>query len=115
MKDKKNKSYHRLVHIHKAIEQIEEFVRNIDEKTFQADPLVSSAVLFQFSVIGEAVIHIDAELLSKYNYPWHRVRAFRNLISHAYFNIKMEAVWYIIENNLAEIKQIVETILKNEF
>jgi len=115
MKDKRLKSYERLVHIHQAIEQIEEFVRGVCEKTFLVDPLISSAVLFQFSVIGEAVIHIDEELLAKYDYPWYKVRAFRNLISHAYFNIKMEGVWNIIENDLAGLKQIIDTILENEY
>jgi uncharacterized protein with HEPN domain len=115
MKDKGAKSYERLLHIHRAIEQIEAFIRDVDEQTFLADPIISSAVLFQFSVIGEAVIHIDERLLAKYDYPWHKVRAFRNLISHAYFDIKLEAVWNIITNDLAGIKQIVGTILTNEF
>lgn len=115
MKDIRLKSYERLVHIHQAIHQIETFVRDVDEKTFLADKLISSAVLFQFSVIGEAVVHIDAGLLDKYDYPWHKVRAFRNLISHVYFNIKMEAVWNIIINDLGGIKEIIERILGKEF
>ena len=71
--------------------------------------------MFQFSVIGEAVIHVETSLLDIYEYPWHKVRAFRNLISHEYFNIKLDAVWDIIANDLPGLKQIIETILNNEF
>ena len=82
---------------------------------FLDDNLLSSGVLFQFSVIGEAVIHIDA-ILQKYDYPWYKVRAFRNLISHEYFQIKLEAVWEIIDNELARLKQsLIEEMVNNEF
>ena len=46
------------MHIQKAINEIEAFTSNVSKKDFLANHLLSSAVLFQFSVIGEAVIHI---------------------------------------------------------
>ena len=115
MKDNRKESYERLIHIQKAVSEIETFTGNISKKDFLLDHLLSSAVLFQFSVIGEAVIHVETYLLDKYKYPWHQVRAFRNLISHEYFDIKLDAVWDIIVNDLSGLKQITETILNNEF
>ena len=115
MKNQRIESYERLAHIQEAINMIEEFIREISKEAFLNDRLVVSAVLFQFSVIGEAVVHIEEDLLSKYEYPWHKVRAFRNLISHLYFQIKLDAVWDIIIKDLPELKQVIETILKNEF
>ena len=115
MRSYRRDSYERLAHIREAISMIESFIYEIHKDTFLKDQLIVSAVLFQFSVICEAVIHIEADLLGKYDYPWHRVRAFRNLISHTYFQIKLEAVWDIIDNDLPEFKQLIEAILKNEF
>ena len=37
------------------------------------------------------------------------------MIAHDYFNIKIPAVWYIIERDLEELKGIVQEILNNEF
>jgi len=102
-------------HILQAINDIELFLQDIDEDAFLNNQLKSSAVLFQFSIIGEAIIHVDEEILSKYDYAWHKVRAFRNLISHMYFQIKLEAVWDVIENDLPELKQVIERILEQEF
>ena len=82
MKDRIIDSRERLVHIQEAISNIEVFVNDIGKDEFTNDQLVSSAVLFQFSSIGEAITRIDAELLGKYQYPWHKVRSFRYLISH---------------------------------
>jgi len=112
MKDHRIDSRERIVHIRGAIARIEVFVSDIGKEDFLDNQLVASAVLFQFSVIGEAINHVDANLLSRYNYPWHKVRAFRNLISHVYFQIKLEAVWDLIVNDLPELKQVIELILK---
>ena len=115
MKDSRKENYERIIHIQKAILEIELYTHNMSISDFINDQLLSSAVLFQFSVIGEAVIHVETSLLEKYEYPWYKVRAFRNLISHEYFNIKLEAVWDIVVNDLPQLKQIVETVLKDEF
>jgi len=115
MKDKIKDSYERLIHLKNAIYEIEKFTLNVNEKEFYNDSLLWSGVLFQLGVIGESVIFIDSALLNKYEYPWGKVRAFRNLISHEYFNIKLDSVWNIIVFDLPELKQVVETILENEF
>ena len=114
MKKKGRDSYERLKHIRKAISEIETFTGDSGRKEFLNNTVLSSAVLFQFSVIGEAVVHIDPKLLDRYDYPWYKVRSFRNLISHEYFDIKLEAVWDIIVQDLPELKQIIETILEEE-
>lgn len=114
MKDSRKESYERLIHIQKAIFEVESFTNNVSKNDFLNDQLRSSAVLFQFSVIGEAVIHVETSLLEKYEYPWYRVRAFRNLISHEYFQIKLEAVWDIVVTDLPKLKEEIEAILKNE-
>ncbi|RLD41691.1 MAG: hypothetical protein DRI89_09165 [Bacteroidetes bacterium] len=36
-------------------------------------------------------------------------------MSHEYFNIKLEAVWDIVVNDLPELKEIVNLILVNGF
>ena len=64
-----------------AIGEIEKFTKGASKKMFLEDDLRSSAVLFQFSVIGEAINHVEEELLKKYKYPWYKVRSFRNIIA----------------------------------
>lgn len=115
MKDQRLDSQKRLQHISKAIDDIFKYVSDETVNTFCEKDIIHDAVLFQFSIIGEAINFVDAEILEKYNYPWYKVRSFRNLISHEYFNIKMEAVWQIIQKDLPELKFIIQSILKNEF
>jgi uncharacterized protein with HEPN domain len=37
------------------------------------------------------------------------------MIAHEYFNIKLIAVWAIIQNDLPELNKVVEQIIANEF
>jgi uncharacterized protein with HEPN domain len=87
-KNTRLESLKRLQHIEKAIDTIKKYTDNENVKTFCEKSLIHDAVLFRFSVIGEAINHFEGEILEKYDYPWHKVRSFRNLIAHEYFNIK---------------------------
>ena len=105
----------RLQHIDEAIKKIQKFVAGNTLVSFCENDMIHDAVLFQFTVIGEAINFVENEKLDKYDYPWYKVRSFRNLIAHEYFNIKLSAVWLIIENDLPELQTVIATILQNEF
>jgi uncharacterized protein with HEPN domain len=115
LKDKIADNKDRFLQIENAIIQIESFISKISQDDFMRSSLISSAVLFQFSVIGEAVGHIDKTFLEKYQYPWYKVKAFRNLISHEYFRIELSAVWEVIIKDLPELKEMINRIIREEF
>lgn len=115
MKDHKLDSLERLRHIQKAISDIERFLKHVDEGKFIHNDLINNAVLMQFIIIGEAIVHVDESILVKFDYPWYKVKAFRNLIAHEYFNIKVSAVWQITQQDLHDLKRVVESILQKEF
>ena len=66
--------------------------------------MLHDAVMMQFIIIGEAIVNVETGILAKYDYPWYKVKSFRNMIAHAYFNIKLPAVWQIIENDLHQLR-----------
>ena len=115
MKDSHVESQQRLQHINQAIADIEKFVTSETLETFCEKDMLHDAVMMQFIIIGEAIINVENEKLDKYDYPWYKVKSFRNMIAHEYFNIKLPAVWQIIENDLQHLKEVVETMLKKEF
>lgn len=115
MKDSHVESLHRLEHIKQAIADIERFVTGETLKTFCEKDMLHDAVMMQFIIIGEAIMNVEFEKLNKYDYPWYKVKSFRNMIAHEYFNIRLPAVWQIIENDLQQLKEVIQTILENEF
>lgn len=115
MRDSKMTGKERLLHIHQAITDIQLYTNGVAKDSFLANRVLIDATLFQFAIIGEAIIHIDDELLSKYDYPWYKVRGFRNFIIHEYHAIEFRIVWEAIEKDLPELKRIAEQILDGEF
>lgn len=115
MRDLREESQNRLQHIEKAITDIEKFVKKESMKSFCENDMLHDAVMLQFIIIGEAISYVETGKLEKYNYPWYKVRSFRNMIAHEYFNIKLPAVWQIIKKDLPELKKVIRNILKNEF
>lgn len=115
MRDDHVESQKRLEHIVKAIADIERYVKGQSLESFCDNRMLHDAVMMQFTIIGEAIVHIEIEKLNKYDYPWYKVRSFRNMIAHEYFNIKLPAVWNIAEKDLPMLKTMVNRILKNEF
>lgn len=115
MKNNHQESFVRLHHILKALNDIETYTSTTQEDDFHAEGMLMDAVLFQFTIIGEAVQHVENEKLEKYDYPWFKVRAFRNFIAHEYFDINARAVWKIIRQEVPDLKILVEKIILNEF
>jgi uncharacterized protein with HEPN domain len=110
----KNRNKERLIDIENAIERIKTYTASLTEADFLNNNLVQDAVLFQFLIIGEAIVHVDDDIIYKYDYPWYAVRAFRNYIAHEYFGINLEKVWTTIEINLLELEVMVKQILEQE-
>lgn len=115
MKDSHIESSKRLEDIEQAITDIEKYVANQSVNSFCENDILHDAVMLQFIIIGEAINNVENDKLEKYDYPWYKVRSFRNMIAHEYFNIKLAAVWLVIKNDLPKLKKVIQTMLKNEF
>jgi uncharacterized protein with HEPN domain len=115
MRNNHEESCARINHILQALNAIELYTVDIQEDAFASNEMLFDAVLLQFIIIGEAIMHIEKEKLEKYDYPWFKIRAFRNFIAHEYFDINPRAVWKIVRQDVPELKIIVEKIILNEF
>ncbi len=115
MKTKRERSKERLLHILAAIDKISLYTYNVTKHQFLADERLQDSVLLQFSIIGEAVVYVEGDILNSYDYPWHEVRALRNVIAHEYFGIKMPKIWSTIVDDLPGLRKMILTVLENEF
>lgn len=98
-----------------AIAQVRAHVKGVDQEGFLANKLVSDAALIQLHVLGEEVRRIPPAILDKYTYPWHLVRAQRNVIAHDYFGIRLQSIWATIQHDLEPLDGMLVEILRSEF
>jgi uncharacterized protein with HEPN domain len=100
-----------LFHIRDAIEYINQFVVGGVDSIIN-DVKTKFAVERAFEIIGEASAKLPEDLKKKYpDVEWQKIKAFRNKLSHDYFDIDYDAVIDIIKNKLPVLqKQIIQII-----
>lgn len=102
-----------LQHILDAIEQIEEYLKGVSVKRFLQTRLLQDGVVRQLEIIGEASRNLADEFRQTHpEVPWGEIVGLRNRIIHAYFNVNLQIVWEIVQNDLPPLKQQVERILR---
>jgi uncharacterized protein with HEPN domain len=95
-----------------AIAEIQRFTQNMDYDTFKRDEKSIRAVEMNFIIIGEAASHITEEIEEKYpTIPWNLMRAMRNRIVHAYFNVDEKLMWDTITNDLPPLIPELEKLI----
>lgn len=102
----------RLEDILGAIAQIEQYT--IEGKLgFERERLIQDGVIHQIVIIGEAVRAISPELREqKSDLPWAAMVAMRNILVHRYYEVNLEIVWLVVEQDLPDIKGKIEVILR---
>ncbi len=96
-----------------SINAIEDYIKYIDFEYFRKDRKTYQAVIREFEIRVEATKNIYKDLKEIYpDYHWRIIIDFRNMITHGYFGIDFLTVWNTAHYDLAELKKIIEKILK---
>ena len=110
-----NKEY---ISLQKMIEYIEkslEYVKGYDYEMFVNDNKTVDATIFNISQVGELVKNISDATKNKYtNIEWNMIKGLRNRIIHDYEGINLKSIWYILQNDIIELKKQIQEILKKK-
>ena len=100
-----------LQHVLNAIDEIESFTAE-GQGSFMSDRKTQSAVVRQLEIIGEAVKNLSAVLTARETaVPWRQIAGTRDRLIHAYFNVDLDAVWSMVEQDLPALRDNVRRIL----
>jgi len=97
------------------INDIRQYVGDIDENAFSADKQKRDAVERCLERITEAVARlerssIDLEALEP-EIPWRTIRSLGNRLRHAYETINPERIWLIISDDLGPLDEAAQRLL----
>jgi uncharacterized protein with HEPN domain len=86
--------------------------KTMDE--YRADPMLRSAVQWNFAVIGEALsqLHKTDPATVERIAEWNRIIGFRNQLIHGYGVIRDTITWDIIELNHPVLMRELESLLE---
>jgi uncharacterized protein with HEPN domain len=106
----------RLKDMLKSIGKIESYTANKSRQDIKNDPLLSDALLYQFSVLGEAAYTISRKLKSMHpEVEWRTLSAMRHWIIHEYFEVNLNTVWETSQTDVLRYKQSIERILREDY
>ena len=96
-----------------AAEDIAHFIAGLSESDFYQDPKSQSAVVQKLIVIGEAAARLPQSLRAQYpQIEWQDIVAFRNILVHAYFSIKLTIVWETATQDVPTLQASITDILR---
>ncbi|MBI2252692.1 MAG: DUF86 domain-containing protein [Armatimonadetes bacterium] len=104
-----------LKHIFDAINQIEEYVENIEYERFSTNRMIQDAVIREIEIIGEATKRLSMEIREKYSdIPWKKVTGMRDKLIHDYFGIDFDAVWGTATKDVSDLKKRIKKAIDME-
>jgi uncharacterized protein with HEPN domain len=102
-----------LQHILEAIEQIEEYVSDINYESFRGTKLLQDGVIRQLEIIGEASKQLSQISRDKTpRVPWRSIAGMRDKLIHQYFGVDIDAVWSTVIDDLPELKKNLMILLQ---
>lgn len=76
-----------------------------------AEATARDAILYNLVIIGEAAKHLDDETKARApDTPWRRIAGLRDLLTHEYFRIEMDAIRKIVDRDLGSLEETVEAL-----
>ena len=101
----KNKEYVSIIKMIEYIDKAINYTKEYTFETFSQDDKTIDATIFVISQIGELVKNIQEDTISKHpEIEWKVIKGLRNRIVHDYEGINLKLIWYIIKEDLAELK-----------
>ncbi|MBZ0257621.1 DUF86 domain-containing protein [bacterium] len=86
-------------------------VRGKDE--FLHEELIQNWMFRQLEIIGEAANNISLDLQKKYSdLPWRQMIGLRHVLVHQYFEIDLDVIWKIIEEDICVLEKRIREILE---
>jgi len=97
------------------IEIIEKATIDLTLNEFKNDIVIIRAVTKSLEIIGEAVSNVPNEIREKYGeVEWRRIKGFRDVVTHQYWNIDLTYEWNIIKTKLTVLKNQIKEIIEKE-
>ena len=104
-----------LGHMLEAVERCREYVGGMDEAAFLADRKTQDAVIRTLEVLGEASNNIRKHhpdfIAGHPEIPFGQAIGMRNVLSHGYFLVDLQAVWAAIQADLPPLRQSLRAAL----
>lgn len=101
----------RLQHMLDAAREAMSFVEGKSKVYYEHTRVLQLALVQCVQVIGEAAARTGTIGRHRANLPWPSIVGMRNILVHAYFDVNLDAVWRVVQDDLPALVQELERAL----
>ena len=88
-----------------------EFIDGFEKRTFVNDRKTRSAVLYQLTVVGEAVKRLSKEFRAQHaQIPWALMAGMRDHLIHGYDLVDWDEVWQTARKDIPDLLRKIEQL-----
>jgi len=104
-----------LLDIVRFAETILALTTGMDEPAFQADLRTQLAVLYELTVLGEALKRLSPEFRDAHpEVPWRNMAGMRDKLVHDYDGVNVKRVWEVVCTNIPDLLHQLNPLLPQE-
>ena len=104
-----------LLDIVRAARLIVEFTHQRNEAEFVDDAFAQSAILYQFTVMGEATKKLSRDFREAHpDIPWKLIAGMRDKVVHDYNDVDLELVWKTATIRVPNFLDSIEPLLSEQ-
>ncbi|MBB5960778.1 HepT-like ribonuclease domain-containing protein [Planomonospora venezuelensis] len=99
-----------------AVKKIASWLDGVSPESWAADSMRRDAVIWQLSIIGDAVGGISEETRAAVpEIPWKLIRGLRNNVVQRYFSVDWKIVHNVAAMNVPELERQVRELLQRSY
>ena len=84
-----------------ASRKARKYVRGMTYRQFGESDLHQSAVLKQVEIVGEAASQVSSDTRHAHpEIPWRQIIGLRNRLVHAYYDVVLDTLWQVVQDEL---------------
>jgi uncharacterized protein with HEPN domain len=104
----------RLKDILKAIDHILSKTAG-DRSASERDEMLQVWVIHHLQIVGEAARSLSSEFRQRHpGEVWAKAVGMRNILVHHYFEINVNRLWSVVEEDLSALRERIELLLRQE-
>lgn len=101
-----------LLDIAHAAQLIGDFIAGMSRQAFSGDPKTQSAVIYQLTIIGEAVKRLSRATREQHpQIPWQLIAGMRDRLIHGYDIVDIDQVWITATRDVPDLLRQIQTLL----
>jgi len=98
-----------------AIDRVQGYTSGMSLPALRKDIKTVEAATRTLEIMGEAVSQLDEKVKKRYpEVPWQRIKDFRNVVVHQYWQVDVEILWTIVKEKLPLLRKQIQQVLKEE-